>query len=165
MRNLKTLIVTGILVLTSTWVSAKTTFTLSTPDPDNSEITLAAKKFAELVAAKTGGEVEIKVFPNGQLYGGDPSAAVRQIAGGSLDMLLLSSSLYANFNPKFTAISIPYLFDDNAQLRAYLAGPLGQELLNDLNGIGIKGLSMWQRPFRQMTNSKKQFNCLRIWPV
>lgn len=70
-------------------------------------------------------------------------------------MLLLSSSLYANFNPKFTAISIPYLFDDNAQLRSYLAGPLGQELLGDLNGIGLKGLGMWQRPFRQMTNSRK----------
>ena len=118
MRKLKILIVSGLLALTGTWVSAKTTFTLSTPDPDSSEITLAAKKYAELVAAKTGGEVEIKVFANGQLYGADPSAAVRQLAGGSLDMLLLSTSLYANFNPKFTAISIPYLFDDNAQLRA-----------------------------------------------
>jgi tripartite ATP-independent transporter DctP family solute receptor len=153
--KLKALIISGLLALTGTWASAKTTFTLSTPDPDNAEITLAAKKYAEIVAAKTGGEVEIKVFPNGQLYGGDPSAAVRQLAGGSLDMLLLSTSLYANFNPKFTAISIPYLFDDNAQLRNYLAGPLGQELLGDLNGIGLKGLGMWQRPFRQMTNSRK----------
>ena len=153
MRKLSKIILTGLLALTGTWACAKTTFTISTPDPDNAEITLAAKKYAELVAAKTGGDVEIKVFPNGQLYGGDPSAAVRQLAGGSLDMLLLSTSLYANFNPKFTAISIPYLFDDNAQLRAYLAGPLGQELLSDLNGIGIKGLSLWQRPFRQMTNS------------
>lgn len=135
--------------------TAATTFNLSTPDPDNSEITLAARKFAELVTAKTGGQVEVKVFPNGQLYGGDPSAAVRQLSGGSLDMLLLSSSLYANFNAKFTAISVPYLFDDTAQLRGYLAGPLGQELIADLNGIGIRGLGMWQRPFRQMTNSRK----------
>jgi tripartite ATP-independent transporter DctP family solute receptor len=83
---------------------------------------------------------------------------VRQLSGGSLDMLLLSTSLYANFNPKFTAISIPYLFDDTAQLRAYLSGALGNELLSDLNGIGIKGLAMWQRPFRQMTNSRKAIN-------
>jgi TRAP-type transport system periplasmic protein len=155
MRNIKHLIVTGLFALSSTLGIAKTTFTLSTPDPDNAEITLAAKKFAELVAAKTGGDVEIKVFPNGQLYSGDPSAGVRQLAGGSLDMLLLSTSLYANFNPKFTAISVPYLFNDNAQLRTYLAGPLGVELLNDLSSIGLKGMSLWQRPFRQMTNSKK----------
>jgi tripartite ATP-independent transporter DctP family solute receptor len=143
------------LALAGQPVLAKVTFSLSTPDPDAAEITVAARKFSEIVAAKTAGEVEIKIFANGQLYGGDPSAAVRQLAGGSLDMLLLSTSLYANFNPKFTAISIPYLFDDTAQLRAYLAGPLGKELIADLDKIGIKGLNMWTRPFRQMTNSRK----------
>ena len=40
--KVKNLVVTGLLALTGTWVSAKTTFTLSTPDPDNAEITLAA---------------------------------------------------------------------------------------------------------------------------
>lgn len=155
MRKIAALLFAGVLAFASQLALAKTTFSLSTPDPDDSEITLAAKKFAELVAAKSGGEIEVKVFPNGQLYGGDPSAAVRQLAGGSLDMLLLSTSLYANFNPKFTAVSVPYLFDNTAQLRSYLAGPLGQELLGDLNGIGVKGLSLWQRPFRQMTNSRR----------
>lgn len=130
------------------------TLTLSTPDPDSSEITVAANKFAELVAAKTNGELTIKVFPNGTLYGGDPSGAVKQLAGGSLDMLLLATSLYANFNPKFSAISIPYLFDDEAQLRTYLGGDQGKELVSDLAEIGIRGLDLWPRPFRQMTNSK-----------
>ncbi|MDH4440174.1 MAG: DctP family TRAP transporter solute-binding subunit [Rhizobium sp.] len=140
-------------MLTATFAQAET-LTLSTPDPDSSEITVAANKFAELVAAKTNGELTIKVFPNGTLYGGDPSGAVKQLSGGSLDMLLLATSLYANFNPKFSAISIPYLFDDEAQLRSYLSGEPGQELVADLQTIGIKGVSLWPRPFRQMTNSK-----------
>jgi TRAP-type transport system periplasmic protein len=135
--------------------SAATELTLSTPDPDTSEITQAANKFAELVAEKTKGEVTLKVFPNGTLYGGDPSGAVKQLAGGSLDMLLLSSSLYANFDPRFTAISIPYLFDDTDQLRAFLGGDLGTTLLADLDDIGVKGLGLWQRPFREITNSKR----------
>jgi TRAP-type transport system periplasmic protein len=157
-RMLKSMIrglATAAVMIAATAASAQTNFTLSTPDPDNSEITLAANKFAELVSQKTGGKVTIKVFPNGQLYGGDPSAAVKQLSGGSLDMLLLSTSLYANFNPKFTAISVPYLFTDTAQLRTYLSGPLGQELIADLNKIGIQGLGLWPRPFRQMTNSRK----------
>lgn len=140
-------------MLTASMASAET-LTLSTPDPDNSEITVAANKFAELVSAKTNGELTIKVFPNGTLYGGDPSGAVKQLAGGSLDMLLLATSLYANFNPKFSAISVPYLFDDESQLRDYLAGEPGQELIADLSAIGIKGINLWPRPFRQMTNSK-----------
>ncbi len=51
------------------------TLTLSTPDADTSEITLAANHFAEVVKQKTNGELELRVFPNGTLYGGDPSAA------------------------------------------------------------------------------------------
>jgi tripartite ATP-independent transporter DctP family solute receptor len=147
-------LLTAAAMFVATAAHAGATLTLSTPDPDGSEITVAANKFAELVAAKTNGEVTVKVFPNGTLYGGDPSAAVKQLAGGSLDMLVLATSLYANFNPKFSAISIPYLFDDEAQLRTYLAGEQGQELIADLNNIGIKGINLWTRPFRQMTNSR-----------
>lgn len=146
-------VVAAAAMLTASLAQAEA-ITLSTPDPDTSEITVAANKFAELVSAKTNGELTVKVFPNGTLYGGDPSAAVKQLAGGSLDMLLLATSLYANFNPKFSAISIPYLFDDEAQLRDYLSGEPGQELISDLNDIGIKGINLWPRPFRQMTNSK-----------
>lgn len=146
-------LIAAATMLTASLAQAET-LTLSTPDPDTSEITVAANKFAELVAEKTNGEVTVKVFPNGTLYGGDPSAAVKQLAGGSLDMLVLATSLYANFNPKFSAISIPYLFDDEAQLRSYLAGEPGKELIADLDAIGIKGINLWPRPFRQMTNSK-----------
>lgn len=140
-------------ILSASIVHAET-LTLSTPDPDTSEITLAANKFAELVSAKTNGELTIKVFPNGTLYGGDPSAGVKQLAGGSLDILLNSTSLYATFNPKFIAIAIPYQFRDIEQLRAYLDSDLGQELQSDLGKIGIQGLDLWSRPLRQITNSK-----------
>lgn len=131
------------------------TLTLSTPDADTSEITLAANHFAELVKQKTRGELEIRVFPNGTLYGGDPAAGVKQLASGSLDMLFNATSLYATFNPKFTAIAVPYLFDDVEQLRAYLNSPLGEELRGDLSKIGIMGLDLWSRPLRQITNSKR----------
>jgi tripartite ATP-independent transporter DctP family solute receptor len=144
----------GALLL-SVGAARAETLTLSTPDADTSEITLAAKHFAELVKQKTNGELEIRVFPNGTLYGGDPSAGVKQLAGGSLDMLLNATSLYATFNPKFTAIAVPYLFDDVSQLRAYLDGDPGTELVSELDKIGIKGLDLWSRPLRQITNSKQ----------
>jgi len=150
--TIRSLIAAAALMTAS--IAHAETLTLSTPDADTSEITLAAKKFAEIVSTKTNGELTIKVFPNGTLYGGDPSAGVKQLAGGSLDMLLNSTSLYATFNPKFTAIAIPYQFRDIEQLRAYLDSDLGQELQSDLGNIGIKGVDLWSRPLRQITNSK-----------
>lgn len=143
----------GALLL-SVGASQAESLTLSTPDADTSEITLAAKHFAELVKQKTNGDLEIRVFPNGTLYGGDPSAGVKQLAGGSLDMLLNATSLYATFNPKFTAIAVPYLFNDVTQLRSFLDGEPGEELTAELDKIGIKGLDLWSRPLRQITNSK-----------
>ncbi|MDF2996834.1 MAG: transporter solute receptor, DctP family protein [Xanthobacteraceae bacterium] len=155
---MKAVSIRGLVVAAALALSAPAgaeTLTLSTPDADTSEITLAAKHFAELVKQKTNGELEIKVFPNGTLYGGDPSAGVKQLAGGSLDMLLNATSLYATFNPKFTAIAVPYLFDNVDQLRAYLDSDLGEELRSDLSKIGITGIDLWSRPLRQITNSKR----------
>jgi len=132
----------------------KVTFTLATPDPDEASVTLAAKEFAKVVSEKSNGSIEIKVHANGTLYGGDPSAAVKQLGAGSLDMLVLSTSLYANFEPKFSAISIPYLFDDKDQFVSFLNGDLGTELLGSVSELGIHGLGYWTRDFRQITNSK-----------
>jgi TRAP-type transport system periplasmic protein len=132
----------------------KVTLTLSTPDPDAASVSVAAKEFAKVVAEKSNGSIEIKVHPNGTLYGGDPAAAVKQLGAGSLDMLVLSTSLYANFIPKFSAISIPYLFDDKDQFVSFLNGDLGAQLLDSVSELKIQGLGYWTRDFRQITNSK-----------
>lgn len=133
---------------------AKITLNLATPDPETSSITVAAKEYAKRVGEKSKGSIEIKVFPNGSLYGADPSAAVKQLGGGSLDMLLLSTSLYANFQPYFNVISIPYMFDNTDQFLKFLNDQPGQKLLTGLDKLGIKGVGLWTRSFRQITNSK-----------
>jgi len=132
----------------------KVTFNLSTPDPDSASVSMAAKEFAKVVKEKSNGSIEIKVHPNGTLYGGDPSAAVKQLGAGSLDMLVLSTSLYANFEPKFSAISIPYLFDNKDQFVSFLNSDLGNDLLGTVSDLDIHGLGYWTRDFRQITNSK-----------
>ncbi|MCF3942578.1 DctP family TRAP transporter solute-binding subunit [Oceanobacillus alkalisoli] len=129
-------------------------FRLATPDPESSPITEAANEFAKVVEEKSEGSIEISVHPNGTLYGGDASAAVKQLGEGSLDMLVLSTSLYANFEPKFNAISIPYLFDGADQFTSFLNSDLAEELLkNTKDELGIEGLGLWSREFRQITNS------------
>ncbi|MCD7896558.1 MAG: DctP family TRAP transporter solute-binding subunit [Planctomycetaceae bacterium] len=147
-------LVAAVVFLFVAQAHAATTLTLSTPDPDNSSITVAAMNYAKLVKEASNGEIEIKVFPNGTLYGGDPGAAVKQLGGGSLDMLLLSASLYANFKPRFIAISVPYLFDDMDQFKSYLTSDAVNKLNEDVSSMRIQPLGYWPRPFRVITNSK-----------
>ena len=66
------------------------------------------------------------MVPNGTSFSGDQNAAVTRLQGGSLDALILSTSVYASVVPEMNAISIPYLFDDTTEEAAFLAGKPGQ---------------------------------------
>lgn len=124
---------------------------LAVPDPAQSSVGQAATRFAELVDEKTDGEVTLQVFPDGVLFGGDQNAAINQLGSGALDGLILASSVYASFEPRMNAISLPYLFNDYDQLQAYLDGEPGQELLQSLERLNIHGLDFFLRTFRNVT--------------
>jgi tripartite ATP-independent transporter DctP family solute receptor len=49
------------------------------------------------------------------------------------------------------AVSLPYLFSDYDELKAYLRGEPGQTLLNSLNDMDIHGLGLFLRTFRNVT--------------
>ncbi|MCF8017989.1 MAG: DctP family TRAP transporter solute-binding subunit [Vallitaleaceae bacterium] len=131
------------------------TLNLSVPDSDTSSVTVAANEFAKQLNEQSNGALDVKVFSNGSLYGGDGSAAVKQLGAGGLDMLVLAGSLYANFKPEFNVVSIPYIFDDFDQLVSYVNSDVGNELKNSVSDLGIQPLSLWTRSFRQITNSKR----------
>ncbi|MFV0334808.1 MAG: DctP family TRAP transporter solute-binding subunit [Tropicimonas sp.] len=130
---------------------AATALRMAVPDPAESSVGRAATRLAELVAEKTGGEVTIQVFPDGILFGKDQNAAINQLGAGALDGLILATSVYASFEPKMNAISLPYLFADYDQLQAYLGGEPGAELLASLDRLDIHGLGFFLRTFRNVT--------------
>ena len=130
---------------------AEVSLRMAVPDPIGSSVGRAASRFAELVEEKTEGAVTIEVFPDGVLFGGDQNAAVNQLGSGALDGLILASSVYASFEPRMNAISLPYLFADYDQLQAYLDGEPGQELLASLDRLGIQGMGFFLRTFRNVT--------------
>ena len=130
---------------------AATTLRIAVPDPAESSVGRAASRFAELVEEKTDGEVIFQVFPDGVLFGKDQNAAINQLGSGALDGLILASSVYASFEPKMNAISLPYLFTDYDQLKAYLSGAPGQELIASVERLNIKGLGFFLRTFRDVT--------------
>jgi len=119
---------------------------------------MAAAEYAKRVKEESKGSIDIKVYYNGSLYGGDSAAGIKQLSAGGLDILVLSSSLYANFNPGFNVISVPYMFDDEEQFMDYLNSETGKKLMNSVDGLEIKTLGTWTRSFRQITNSKHPVN-------
>ena len=129
--------------------------TISVPDPTTSYIYAAAEEFAKRASEYSEGTLEFNVSANGSLYGGDTAAGIKQLGAGSLQMLILASSVYASFVPGFNVISVPYMFDDQAQLLQYLNSDIATELFNRVNRMGITVVGKWTRSFREVTNSKR----------
>ncbi len=135
--------------------AADTTIRLAVGDPIASAVGAAAQDFAERAEAATDGAVTVQVFPDGVLFGGDQNVAVNMVQNGSLDAVILSTSVYASFEPCMNAISLPYLFADYDQFAAYLAGEPGQRLLDSLDDLNTEGLALMIRTFRHVTNSQR----------
>lgn len=135
-----------------------TKITICVPDPEASYIYQAAQEFAKRAEEYSGGTLQFTISGNGSLYGGDTAAGIKQLSAGSLDMVILASSVYASFNPGFNVISVPYMFDDQQQLLDYLNSDTGKGLMNSVSDMGITTVGSWTRSFRKVTNSKRPVN-------
>jgi TRAP-type transport system periplasmic protein len=114
---------------------------------------LAAQHFADLVKAKSGGKISVKLFPGGTL-GSDPTV-VSSLQGGTIDMTALVTGILAGHTPEFMIFDLPFLFDDAAEADAVADGPVGTKLLEKLPAKGLVGLGFWDHGFRHVTTSKR----------
>lgn len=114
---------------------------------------LAAMKFAKLAAQKTGGRVEVQVFPNSTLYAdGEELTALRN---GSVHIIAPSTSKLGDLFPRWQIFDIPYAFTDCNDIHRAMRGKIGQELYGDLERGGIYPLAFWDNGFKQITNRVK----------
>lgn len=115
---------------------------------------LGAVKFAELVAQKTNGNVEIKVFPNNTL--GSSRDLIEGIQLGTVDMSLSPTTNVATFFQKLDIFYFPFIFRDRQHAYKFSDGPVAQKLYEEMRQkTGIRCLGMFESGFRQVTNSKK----------
>lgn len=135
-----------------------TKITIAVPDPEASYIYQAATEFADRAKKYSNNTLEFIVSGNGSLYGGDTAAGIKQLSAGSLQMLILATSVYASFDPAYNVISVPYMFDDQQQLLDYLNSDTGKDLMNKVSEKGITTVGSWTRSFRKVTNSKQPVN-------
>jgi TRAP-type transport system periplasmic protein len=115
---------------------------------------LGAKRFAEIVAAKSGGKIKVRVFPGGTL-GGDLQS-ISALQGGTVEMTMVSTGLLAGQIKEFAAFDLPFMFKDPREVYAVLDGPIGQQLLDKLPEKGLIGLGYWDYGFRHLTNNRRQ---------
>jgi tripartite ATP-independent transporter DctP family solute receptor len=112
-----------------------------------------AQKFADLVAAKSGNKLQVKLFPGGTL-GGDLQT-VSALQGGTVEMTVLNAGILAAQAKEFEIYDFPFLFATPQEADAVTDGPFGQKLLGKLQEKNLVGLGYWELGFRNLTNSKR----------
>lgn len=117
---------------------------------------IAATKFEELVEERTDGKVNIEIFPNASL--GDERTLLEGMQIGTVDMGVITNGPVANFVEEMAVFELPFLFPSPDAAYEVLDGPIGQELLDKLADVNLKGLAYAERGFRNLTNSERAVN-------
>lgn len=116
----------------------------------------AAEKFADEVKENTDGRINIQIYPNEQLTGGDSGKTVESLSKGTVDLTYNSTIIYSILNEKLGVLSAPFLFKDAADVDAKLAGEGGDAIKEIIRDFGVEPLGFGENGFRQVTNSVKE---------
>ncbi|MCB0639234.1 MAG: TRAP transporter substrate-binding protein [Lewinella sp.] len=103
---------------------------------------------AERVAEKSGGQLQIEIYPSQQL--GTERQCLELLQIGSLAMTKVSAAVMENFAPNIQVFSLPYIFRDREHIYHVLDGEVGRELLLQGEKYWLRGLAYFdagQRSF------------------
>lgn len=114
----------------------------------------AAEYFAKEVKEKSNGQIEIAIFPNGQL--GDDRSMIEQLSGGALDFTFAEIGRFSIFFPEAEIYTLPYMMKDFNHLKnATWNTQFGKDLMEKIsNELGITILSQGYNGTRETTSNK-----------
>ena len=122
-------------------------------NPADSPKGKAAEYWKKLVEDGSKGRVKIELYPNSSLYKDKEELEALQL--GSVQMLAPTLGKFSAMGLKdYEAFDLPYLFDNFEQVHSVTQGPIGKQLLDQLEPKGLKGLAFWDNGFKQMNANK-----------
>ena len=111
-------------------------------------------KFAELLAQKTEGKFNAKLFLNGQL--GSEQATVNDVALDTLPLSIIASNNLSPFSPPLGILSLPYIFENLDQAQKTVEGSIGKELIESTaKNANVRIIAWTYSGYRVLTNSKR----------
>lgn len=117
--------------------------------------TVSAQRFAEIVAEQSGNNIQISVFSDDQLAGGNMSKGVEMVAQGATEISAYATSVLAAIDQRLMVGALPWLFADYTEAREVIdttGGPFYAKLLKEK---GLHYLASTHNGFRQITNNER----------
>src|SRR5262249_42586643 len=118
----------------------------------------AGKHLGDVVKEKTNGQIEITVFPSGQL--GQEREVIEGAPLGVVDLFLVGVPSLTGIFPALGDSDLPFLYRDSGHAGRVLEGEIGAVWANALEAKGIKGLGWGAGGYRSVINIKKRITRL-----
>lgn len=137
--------------------SAQFTYKYGNNLPVSHPLNVRSKEAADRILEETGGQVDIKIFPNNQL-GGDTDM-LAQVRSGGIDFFTPSALVIATLVPVAAINALGFAFSDYDQVWAAMDGKVGAHVRAAIAERKLYAFEkMWDNGFRQMTSSRGAIN-------
>ena len=131
----------------------ETTLTWAHGAAETTSMHMAVLEFERLIEEKSGGAVQVDVFPNQQL-GGDREFTEAGTQG-NVDMGSPTSSNIAGFIPSLNVLDAPFVVTDRAKMYEVLDGEFGKAVLDSMQTANLQGIGFLENGFRCLTTNKE----------
>jgi tripartite ATP-independent transporter DctP family solute receptor len=111
--------------------------------------------WADLVTQRSGGRINVKVYPGSQLVGGDQTRELLAMRQGVIDFAVLST---INISPQLREASLfqlPFLMSDHRAFDAVIRGEPGRDIFKAMEKREVMPLSWGENGFREISNSRR----------
>jgi TRAP-type C4-dicarboxylate transport system substrate-binding protein len=109
-------------------------------NPDH-PVSLGVQKFAEILAAKSGGKLKVREFGASQL--GNEMQMQSALRGGTQEMMSAATTSLASVVKEFGLLDFPFIVGTADQADALVTGPFGQAMTDVLPEKDLIGLGYW----------------------
>ncbi|MCB2189160.1 MAG: TRAP transporter substrate-binding protein [Deltaproteobacteria bacterium] len=123
----------------------------TTSDSPTDPYALTANLFKKNLGKVAPGQFDVQLFPNRQL--GDEKEMVEGLTFGTMNAAVITNAVIAQIEPAFQINDMPFLYPNKQVALKVLDGPVGNTLLQKLQGKKILGLGFADSGFRQMINN------------
>ena len=153
MATLRTLAAVGLAAATTLSASAETRLKLAHVASIDHPIQAAAETFAEVAAQESGGELNVRIFPNSQL--GKSKEVLEGIQQGTVDIALDGIGSLSKFHYLAGVESMPYLFEGPEHYLEVWNGPAGTEVKDALaKEANFRVVGHMYRGSRELTSNR-----------
>ncbi len=153
-RSRREALLAGIALLATPAVlrAAPTRMRIGHGLPPTHPVHPSMQHFADIVRDRTGGALEIAIFPDGQI--GQEANLLAQVQAGKLDFVKASASVLERAASAYRVFSLPFVFRDHAHWTRVTTNSVGESILASTASIGLVGLTYYDAGARSFYGRK-----------